>query len=135
MTTINTSVEERTGRAQQILARCVCLVLERHYLGNNRKVDVDDLVEKSGGKFNLDERMFTATKALIDNKYLAPPRSVQNRARAMLRSVALPAYGTFGESAYLVPLTLVKKVNEDLNTLAAELQPAGSQKPMLMTHH
>lgn len=120
--TRTSSVEERTGRAQQILARCVCLVLERHYLGNNRKVDVDDLVEKSGGTFTLDERMFSATKALIDSKYLAPARSVQNRARAMLRSVALPAYKTFGDSAYLVPLPIVRKVNDDLNTMAAELR-------------
>lgn len=119
--TTNASVTERTGRAQQILARCVCLVLERHYLGNNRKIDPDDLVASSA-QLQVDADCFTATKQLIDPKYLAPARSVMNRARAMLRSVALPAYGTFGESAYLVPNELATKVNADLNEMAAEVR-------------
>lgn len=108
--------------AAKILQRCVCLTLRRHWLGNNRKVDVDELVEKSGGTFSLDDRMFSATKLLIDSKELKPVRSVQNRARAYLSSIALPAHRVFGDGSYLVPLALVEQVLETLQELRKELK-------------
>lgn len=122
MTTNRPSVQDRTGNAAKILERSVCLALQRHWLGNNRKVDVDDLVEKSGGTFTLDDRMFSATKALIDSKELSPVRSVQNQARAFLQSVALPSHKVFGDGTYLVPLPLVERVNDKLNALRAQLK-------------
>lgn len=122
MTTTTTTVDARTGHAAKILARSVCLTLERHYLGNRRKVDVDDLVAESGGTFELDERMFGATKALIDAKELTPVRRVQNQARAFLKSVALPAHHVFGEGSYLVPNALAERVNDRLNALQADLR-------------
>jgi hypothetical protein len=122
MTSNRTTVQDRTGNAAKILERSVCLSLQRHWFGNNRKVDVDDLVEKSGGTFTLDDRMFSATKALIDSKELKPVRSVQNQARAYLYSVALPSHKVFGDGTYLVPLGLVEQVNDRLNDLRAELK-------------
>ena len=118
MTTSTTT----NNAAAKILQRCVCLTLRRHWLGNNRKVDVDDLVEKSGGTFTLDDRMFSATKLLIDSKELKPVRSVQNRARAYLSSIALPAPRVFGDGSYLVPLPLVEQVLDQLKELRKELK-------------
>lgn len=122
MTTTRTSVADRTGNAAKILERSVCLTLHRSWFGNNRKVDVDDLVEKSGGTLTVDERMLTATKALIDSKELKPVRSVQNQARAYLQMVALPSHRVFGDGTYLVPLPLVEQVNDRLTELRKELK-------------
>ena len=119
--TQNLSVEQRTDRAATILQKCVPLIFRRHYLGNNRKVDVDDLVEASGGKLD-DDAAVSATKKLIDPKYISPVRAVQRRAKKMLRSMALPSYGTFGESSYLVPNGLARIVNDKLNAFADELR-------------
>lgn len=119
--TTKSTVQERTGNAAKILERSVCLTLRQNWLGNSRKVDVDDLVEKSGGHIE-DDRMFTASKALIDNKELKPVRAVQMQARAFLASVALPSHRVFGNGTYLVPLSLVERVNERLLDLHKELK-------------
>lgn len=119
---MTTNTTTSNAAAAKILQRCVCLTLRRHWLGNNRKVDVDDLVEKSGGTFTLDDRMFSATKLLIDSKELKPVRSVQNRARAYLSSIALPAHRVFGDGSYLVPLGLVEQVLTHLQELRTDLK-------------
>jgi uncharacterized protein DUF3150 len=120
------TVEDRTGQAAKILERSVCLTLTRNWLGNNRKVDVDDLVEKSGGKLEVDAKMLNATKALVDAKELTPVRSVQNQAAAFLRTHGIPAHSVFGNGTYLIPLALVERVNDRLNELHEELKEAAT---------
>lgn len=107
--------------AHTILERAVCLTLECHYLGNNRKVDLDEIVELSGGTLTLDEQQFHATKRLIDTKELRPVLHVFGRTKSYLRSRAISTHRVFGERSYLVALALVEEVDVRLAEFAEEL--------------
>lgn len=111
--------------AQTILERAVCLTLERHYLGNHRKVTLERVVEESGGKMTVDEKQFHATMRLVDAKELHAPMRIIGRTRDYLRSTAIPAYKVFGDRTYLVPLRLVEQVDKRLTELRGDLQAEG----------
>mgnify|MGYP001617277690 CR=1 FL=1 len=112
----------RERQAATILARCVCLTLECHFLGNNRKIDTADLVEVSGGHLAMDEQQFHTTKKLIDTKELNPAMRVLGRAKDYLRTVAIATHRVFGERSYLVPVKLVVDVDARLKEFEIELR-------------
>lgn len=113
-------VSERTSAAT-ILQRAVCLTLTCSYLGNNRKVPLEKLVEVSGGTKELEERHFHATMRLIDPKKLTPCSSVIGRAKQFLRSIAIPTPRVFGERSYLVPSACAVAVDARLGEFQSEL--------------
>lgn len=108
--------------AQTILQRSVPLTLECHHLGNHRKVDVTELVEKNGGQMELDEAQFTSARKLIDSKELAPCMRVISLAKSYLRRKAISTHRVFGERTYLVPLESVEAVDAQLTAYAEELR-------------
>jgi len=108
-------------QAATILQRSVCLTLECHYLGNKRKIDLEKVVEVSGGTMTMDERQFHLTKKLIDSKELNPVMRVYGVAKAKLRAKAIHCNKVFGERTYLIPLAVLKEVDDDLTTCAREL--------------
>lgn len=114
--------------AHTVLERAAWLVLHRHRFGNDRKIDVKDLVnaaapDREAGVDGLavDADQFTASRKLIDPKVLASARSVLSRAKAYLLSVSISGSHIFGESSYLVPLALAVEVDERLTVFAAEV--------------
>lgn len=110
-----------------ILERAVCLTLTCHYLGNDRHVDLDDLVDVAvpdrdrEEALQVDEAQFTASMKLIDPKVLRPARRKVNDAKALLRRFAISAHRVFGERSYLVPADSVSEVDAALEALAAEI--------------
>lgn len=116
-------------QAQTILQRAVCLTLECHYLGNNRKIDLKDFVDEAApdresGERDLavDEDQFSATKHLIDRKELTPVTRVIGLAKAFLRAKAIPTPRVFGERSYLIPLASVEAVDAGLIGFEHELK-------------
>ena len=121
--TMDKQTAAKTTEAATILQRAVCLTLTRHYLGNSRKIDVDDLVEMGGGDGDGKSfEAFTATKKLIDNSELLPCMRLLNHAMAVLRKLSIPTHRVFGERTYLIPLANVRKADDELSGLAAELR-------------
>jgi hypothetical protein len=104
----------------KILDRAVCLMLQCRYLGNHRKIDVDDLVEVAGGsKLDVEaEQQLTATKKLVDSKELLPAMRVLRMAKKKLRKMAIPSHRVFGERSYLVPLAKVEEIDNELVALS-----------------
>lgn len=103
-----------------ILDRSVCLVLNRHYLGNYRKVKTSKVVDVTGGSFDtstghIDSSKLSTTKTLVDSKELTPAMRVLRDAVSYLSTRAIPAHNVFGDRTYLVPLALVGEVDAKLN--------------------
>lgn len=118
-TTIETTKHVHGAR---ILERAVVLTLSRHYLGNTRKVAVDDLVEVAEGTLaESAEKQLKATKRLIDSKELAPAMRVLARAQKELRKLAIPSHRVFGERTYLIPLANIERADAALEQLKKEL--------------
>lgn len=111
-----------------ILHRAVCLVLHCGELGNNRKVDLEQLAKVAGGTAeSLDEDQFHATMRLINPKTLLPPKRVQAKAKAYLRSIGISAHRVFGESTTLIPLAKTEEAWERLKAFEAELVVAAKE--------
>ncbi len=114
--------QARQTEAQMILARSVCLTLECHFLGNNRQIDLDELVKESGGTLTVDEAQFHTTKKLLDRKELTPCMRQLGLAKSYLRSEAVSTHRVFGERTYLVPLESVEEVDAKLTGIADTLR-------------
>ena len=108
-------------KAARVLERSVCLTLSCHYLGNERKVKVDDLTRLAGGTEHLDDEAFRATKKLVAQRELTPVMRVFGGAKADLRALAIAAHRVFGERSYLVPVASVRQAHERLAARRAEL--------------
>lgn len=111
-----------------ILQRSVVLTLEVHYLGNDRKLKLDDLVSAVHGRTAATnpqtgdlEQAVRAHKQLIDRKELTPVMSVIERAKSYLRSRGVRAHRVFGDRCYLIPIHLVTEVDAKMHEFAAEL--------------
>ena len=123
-----------TDKSQQtatILQKSVCLRLSTHFMGNNRKVAIDTLIEAAGGtqeghESKVDEGQFHVTKRLLPTAELNPVMRVFSVAKAKLRVKAIAAHDVFGEGTYLIPLALVKAVDADLVECEAELRTQAS---------
>lgn len=120
--TTNDMAVSRPSNAQTILARSVCLTLRCHYLGNDRKVPVAQLVDAAAGTVALDEHAFRARKKLVDQKELTSAIRVIDKAKAYLRSRTISAHRVFGERTYLIPLALVEEVDKTLVAFVGELE-------------
>lgn len=120
MTPLNTT---KTTQAASILQRSVCLTLECHYLGNNRRVDLEELVgtEQKEDGTTIDESVFHATKRLLDPKVLRPCHRKIGQAKSLLRGRAVSAHRVFGERSYLIPIMDVEAIDAELTTLSGEL--------------
>lgn len=116
--------QSKQTEAQTILARAVCLTLECHFLGNHRKIDLDELVKEAGGdaEGKFEAAQFNTTKKLLDTKELAPCMRKFALAKVYLRSVAVSAHRVFGERTYLVPLVASEEVDAQLEKYAADLR-------------
>jgi hypothetical protein len=132
MMTTATVENARNAHALTILERSVCLTLSCHYLGNNRKVELQDLVEAANGpreesetgheQIAIDEQQFYATKRLIPSEELRPVMRVFGVAKSKLRVKAISAHQIFGERTYLIPWDLVTETDADLEACQAELK-------------
>lgn len=123
MTTMTESKTTKQTAAYTILQRSVCLTLSCHYLGNHRKVDMDELVEMAGGDIDdAAEQQLRATKKLIDSKELAPAHRVLGQAKRLLSKRAIKSHRIFGERTYLIPLDHVEEVDEMLTDLAEQVR-------------
>jgi len=139
------------ARAERILERSVCLTLHQHYLGNDRKVDVNAVVDEaldvpegeSNGHRKLDERAYGARKKLVDSKELRPVLRELDGAAADLRRLSIPTPNVFGKSSYLVPNGNVKeatarlklrqgRVREEAAALATRWQEAVDRQKALL---
>lgn len=124
--------------AHTILQRAVCLTLHCHYLGNNRRVALDDLnltqTQKAEPTVTFDETtlaldvkveadkdQLNLTKRLVDARTLRPAMRVLGKAKQYLRSRAIAAHRVFGERTYLVPSLCSVEVDERLTELSGEL--------------
>lgn len=116
------AVTEKHTEAQMILARSVCLTLECHFLGNNRKVDLDEIVKEAGGELTVDDEQFHTTKKLLDRKELTPCMRQLGLAKSYLRSEAVSTHRVFGERTYLVPLESVEQVDKKLTEISETLR-------------
>lgn len=130
-TTTDTIKQYEAGNA--VLKRSVCLTLNCRFMGNNRRVDLDDLVKSAGGEekpagegseVTLDESVFHATKRLLDPAVLRPPMRVISLAKHELKAMSIPSHKVFGEGTVLLPLVSVKEAIEKLKARAAELAEA-----------
>lgn len=129
MTTATTTATNQ--QAFTILQRSVCLTLQCHYLGNNRKVKLDDIdlvnntddadpfdgvdVEPDAAvdkTLATDKEQLHLTKRLVNTKTLRPVKRIQSQAKAYLRAKAIPTPRVFGDRSYLVPLGLVEDIND-----------------------
>ena len=114
---------EKIAHAATILEKSVCLTLSCSYLGNNRKVDLEQLVEEKGGTIAAaDAAAFHATKRLLDPKELRDAMRITGKVKARLRSMAISTHRVFGERSYLIPLALVERVDADLTEFQAQLR-------------
>lgn len=125
-TTQNTQQVLDKAHAHTILERSVCLTLACRYLGNDRKVDLKDLVAAatdgdSATPLHVSEHAFGARKKLIDPKELRPVLRVQGQAKHVLRAEAISAHRIFGERTYLVPIGRLAAVDAQLTELAAKV--------------
>lgn len=116
---------DRTQQAATILKRSVCVTLSLHWLGNDRKVDVDEFVTDAGVKDKDDSKVkdlsqFSVTKKLIDRHALRPVRRPMGQAKSFMRSIAIAANEVFGDRSYLVPVGLVEYVDGKLTEYANE---------------
>lgn len=112
---------QRTS-VQTILDRSVCLTIERHFLGNYRKVRTEDVVEAAGGEASkVDGAQVKSTKRLIDSKELLSVMRVLEQAVVYLRRTAIPSHRVFGDRTYLVPIRLVETVDAELNEYRRKL--------------
>ena len=126
----------RTERAHTILQRAVCLTLECHYLGNDRKIAAADIVRENarrkGGDaaadvtVEIDEEAFRAVMRLVDPTELRPARRQIALAKAFLRSRAVSAHKVFGERSYLIPDGLVEEVDTRLTEIQAAVAAEGA---------
>lgn len=129
MTTMTMPQQAATKvKAFTILERCVCLTLECHWLGNDRKIGLEALVDaavgeedEGGRQLEVDEKQVRATKKLVDQSVLLPCMRVFSRAKALLRQKAIATHRVFGERSYLVPLAHIVEVDEGLEALKQEL--------------
>ena len=118
---------DRQAAALTILQRAVCFTLSCHYLGNDRHVDLDELVDVAvpnrdrEEKIQVDEAQFSASMKLVDPKILRAARRKVNDAKAILRGRAVSAHRIFGERTYLIPVEAVVEVDAALTRLAAEI--------------
>lgn len=117
----------KVQKAETILERSVCLTLSCHYLGNNRQVSVDALVEAAGGKkadaeSQIDAKQYHVTKRLLPTAVLNPVMRVFSVAKAKLRAKAIAASEVFGDRSYLIPLALVEAVDADLVACEADIR-------------
>lgn len=119
----------RDRQVATILERSICITLEVHILGNERKVDVEAFVDaaapehkESGAALAIDAEQFRATLKLIPQAEVRPVLRVQNRAKAYLRSMATSTHRVFGDRSYLVPLALLDEVVARLREFRAEVQ-------------
>ena len=90
MTAATTAADRvRDQQVLTILQRSVCLTLDCHYLGNNRKVDLDEFVnvaapdrEEPDAGTAIDESAFSVTMRLIDPAILRPVLRVLGRVKS-----------------------------------------------------
>lgn len=115
--------ETRRAGSVNILQRSVCVTLSCHYLGNDRKGDLETVVEESGGALpaDIDADQFGLTKKLIDRKELRPVMRVFGDAKALLRRLAFSSHRVFGERTYLIPDANLEAADEGLTECAARL--------------
>lgn len=112
----------RAGRAAAILERSVCLVLERHYLGNHRSVSTEAVVQEAGGdKGKVDASQVRSTKRLVDSAVLNPAMKILDQVQARLRHMAVPAHNVFGPRCYLLPIAAVEDADAYLRQAQEEL--------------
>ena len=124
-------MQEQTNKSTQayaVLERAVCVTLSFSYLGNNRKVDLDELGTSAGGGTDKsdatatgDESVFHATKRLLDPKVLRPCGRVIGKAKAFMVSASLPMSSVFGDRTYLIPIALVEDVDAQMEKFREEL--------------
>ena len=112
--TTTTVLPDVQARAETILERAVCLSLRCHWLGNDRKLDLEELVEAAHGDTPLDETQYRATMKLIDQSELKPARREIGLTKKFLTSQAIPTPGVFGERSYLIPMARVAVVEAGL---------------------
>jgi hypothetical protein len=116
-------------QAQTILQKAVCLTLDCHFLGNNRKVDLGAVVKAAVGseaydeaEALVDEEQFSVAMKLIPTDELSSARRKVNHAKALLRKRAIPTPRVFGERSYLIPRDAIEAVDAELEQLAAEVR-------------
>jgi hypothetical protein len=118
-------------RVESILQRAVCITLACHWLGNDRKVPVEKVVEAAGGTIQrtdgsekFDEKQVSATMKLIDRKVVREVAAKVHAAKAYLRSKAIATPRVFGERSYLLPVAALTQVHETLTQMRSEIRAA-----------
>jgi hypothetical protein len=111
----------RPTEATTILQRCVCLTLRCSWLGNDRKVKNEKVVEAAHGTTALDPTAVRAAVKLVDQKALRGPNRVISAAKAQLRRWSISAHRVFGERTYLVPVENITRVDQMLRAAVEEL--------------
>lgn len=106
---------DKAHSAETILKRSVCLLLTCGYLGNSRKVDLNQFeVKKGAATLTKEKKAIRASKQLVDSKELAACNHEIAAAQNFLAARSA-ARGTriFGPGTYLIPITdLLTVVNE-----------------------
>lgn len=119
------------AEAYAVLQRAVCVTLTFRQLGNNRKVDVEDLVESvtEGGQRtgSVDDSVFHAKKRLLDPKVLRPCSRITGIAKGYMRGMSLPMHQVFGTRTYLVPVCVVEEVDRQLESFRDKLREETEQ--------
>ena len=100
----------KTTEAATILQRSVCLSLECHYLGNNRQIDLGEVVEAAGGTVTFDAEQFHVVERLVDRKELREATRAVNEAKHYLQTRAIAAHRIFGQRTYLVPVVSIEEI-------------------------
>jgi hypothetical protein len=119
-------------QAKTILERSCTITLSLHWLGNHRVVDTEEVVEafRPEAQYELespsapDKATVRSIKELIDKRELREARGIIGKAKALLRSYAIPTPRVFGDRSYLVPIGVVEIVEARLIALQGELATA-----------
>jgi hypothetical protein len=127
------TTDKATAQAT-ILKRSVCLTLHCSFLGNSRKVPLNDidltlpkaqpLGDEAEGDAKADKDELRMSKQLLDRKDLTQVAGVHQAAKNYLRSVATQGHRVFGAGTYLVPIAAVIDVEDRLKQFQADLTVA-----------
>ena len=113
--------------AATVLQRCVCIVLRASAMGNSRKVDLDDIDLKdheTGEDIAGDKGEFRMSKELLDRGELRACAAVIESAKRYMLGMATRSNRIFGSGTYLVPILLVREVDERLKQFVDDLNRA-----------
>lgn len=132
--TTEQAVAARAGGRASVLERCVCLTLLCSYLGAERSVgmaNVDLVQAKNGGprdredkEVGADKSRVSIRKRLVDRSYTQPVHHLYDAARDYLKGVATASHKVFGPGTYLVPLTMLVEVDQQLETFRGLIEEA-----------